>query len=70
MKFKHLEFVKQSYFEHLTDALSYSFASFKASVYFFIHGFWPDLFEFDGSKQIEDLNKILVYKKSKLIIAN
>lgn len=67
MKFKHLKYVKQNYLEHLYDALTYSFTSIKASVYFFIHGFCPDLFEFDGSNQIQNLNDILTNKKKKLL---
>jgi hypothetical protein len=67
MEFKHLEYINQNYYEHLYDALSYSFASLKASAYFFIHGFFPDLFEFDGSNQIQNLNTILINKKKKLL---
>jgi hypothetical protein len=66
MNFKHLKYVKQGYFEHLIDALSYSFVSLKASIYFFIHGLYPDLFEFDGSTHINNLNTILTNKKKKI----
>lgn len=67
-RFKHLNLVKQTYFEHFFDAISYSYMASKASFYFLIHSLWPDLFEFDGSKQIEKLNAILVHKKNKLNI--
>jgi hypothetical protein len=42
--------------------------AFKASYYLFVHSIWPDFFEFDGSREIEKLNAILVYKKNKLIM--
>ena len=74
MSFRHLKYVKQGYFEslllqrkHLIDAFSYSFISLKASIYFFIHGFYPDLFEFDGSIQINNLNTILTDKKKRIL---
>jgi hypothetical protein len=66
MKFTHLKYIKQTYLEHFIDAISYSFMSFKASCFFFVHAFWPDIFEFNGSKQIEQLNNILVEKRNKL----
>ena len=61
--FSHLRLVKQTYFEHFMDAVSYSFMAFKASCYFFVHAFIPDWFEFDGSREIDKLNGILVNKK-------
>ena len=61
--FSHLTRVKQTYWQHFFDAISYSFMAFKASVCFFIHAIWPDLFEFDGSNMIANLNAILVAKK-------
>lgn len=66
MQFSHLKFVKQTYFEHFFDSMSYSFMALKGSFYFFVHSFWPDLFEFNGSKQIDELNTILVRKKKML----
>ncbi len=67
---KHLKFVRQCYFEHLVDAFGYSLSALKASVYFFIHGLVPDLFEFDGSEQIQNLNTVLTNKKLKLLELN
>jgi len=64
--FSHLRLVKQSYFEHFFDAISYSFMAFKASFCFFVHSIWPDLFEFDGSNLIARLNAILADKKRRL----
>jgi hypothetical protein len=66
MKFTHLKYIKQTYLEHFIDAISYSFMSFQASFFFFVHAFWPDIFEFNGSKQILQLNNILVEKMNKL----
>jgi len=62
----HLLKVKQTYIEHLYDALYYSYLSFKASICFFIHSLFPDLFEFDGSRIVKELNNILEEKKAKL----
>lgn len=67
MDFKHLKYVKQSYFEHFINAFSYSCRAFKAGFYFLVHSVWPDIFEFDGSREIEDLNSVLIYKKRKLL---
>ena len=59
MFFTHLKIVKQSYCEHFKDAFTYSLLSFKASVYFFIHAIYPDIFETSGSNQISNIyNKI------------
>lgn len=61
--FSHLTRVKQGYWDHFFDAILYSFIAFKASCYFFVHAFWPDLFEFNGSREIEYLNNILISKR-------
>ena len=57
--FVHLKKVNQTYFEHLLNAMFYSYLALKASFYFFIHSLIPDLFEYDGSILIYQLNKIL-----------
>ena len=67
MRFNHLKYVEQSYCEHFIHAFSYSCRAFKAGCYFFIHALWPDIFEFDGSREIDELNSILVYKRRKLM---
>ena len=61
--FQHLTRVKQDYWSHFFDAMSYSFIGLKACFYFFVHAIYPDLFEFDGSREIENLNNILISKK-------
>ena len=60
----HLTKVKQTYWEHFFDAISYSFIAFKAVFYFFVHAIFPDVFEFNGSREIANLNNILVNKKT------
>jgi hypothetical protein len=70
MEFTHLKFVKQGYYEHLIDAFGYSFTSLKASIYFLIHGLFPDFFEFNGSNEIQNLNTVLTNKKLKILNLN
>jgi hypothetical protein len=70
MEFKHLKYVKQGYFEHLFDSLYYSITSLKASIYFFINGLYPDLFEFNGSNEIQNLNTSITNKILKIIESN
>lgn len=60
--FKHLNTIDQGYFEHMSNALSYSWLSMKASFFFFWHAWYPDLFEWDGSNTIYDLNNVLKSK--------
>jgi hypothetical protein len=62
MKFIHLEDVKQTYFEHFKDALYYSFASLRASIYFLIHGIYPDIFITSGSSTIFNINGQIINK--------
>jgi hypothetical protein len=57
--FKHLREVKQGYFEHFINAMSYCLISLTASFYFLVHAIWPDIFEFNGSRQIRYLNDAL-----------
>ncbi len=64
--FIHLKKTNQSYIEHFCDSMNYCCISFRASFYFFIHSLWPDLYEFDGSKTINELNNILENKKQKM----
>lgn len=68
--FKHLVFANQSYFEHFRDAMYYSWLSYKSSIYFFIHAFWPDILQFDGSHTVFKLRDILIEKYNKNIIKN
>lgn len=59
MKFQHLLKINQTYFEHMKNALTYSFTCQKASMFFFIHAFHPDKFVNDGSNTISHLNRIV-----------
>lgn len=59
MEFKHLMDTEQTYSSHFFHAMYYSYTSFKASAYFFIHAIYPDFFEFSGSKTIYDLYNCL-----------
>jgi len=68
MNFIHLKYVKQSYSEHFFDAMLFSFIAFKAFFYFFVHALWPDIFEFNGSKEIERLNNLLISKRHDLFM--
>jgi len=65
MRFKHLEDVKQAYFEHFSDALYYSFLSLQASIYFLIHGIYPDIFIKSGSNTIFNINGQIINKYKK-----
>jgi hypothetical protein len=68
--FKHLVFANQTYFEHFKDAMYYAWLSYKSSVCFFIHAFWPDILQFDGSHTIFKLRDILIEKYNKNIVKN
>ena len=57
--FKHLAFVDQTYYEHFCDAIKYSWCSLRASFYFFIHAFWPDIYIKHGSTSIHELSDII-----------
>ena len=58
----HLQIINQTYCEHFQDAVSYGFSAWKASIYFFIHAFFPDIFLFNGSQTIFKLHDNLIYK--------
>lgn len=56
-KFKnHLDFAGQTYYEHFVDAIKYSCKSFKASFFFFVHAFIPNVFTQSGSNCIHELS--------------
>jgi hypothetical protein len=67
LKFNHLLKIKQSYFQHLFDALSFSFISLKASFIFLIHGLYPDIFETKGGELIENIYLTIQKKKRELL---
>ncbi len=61
---RHLDDNNQTYFEHIYDSWKYSFQSLKASLYFFIHGIVPCIFEHSGSDTIFKLSSVLDSKLS------
>lgn len=62
----HLKENNQSYWGHNKDALEYSRASFRASIYFFIHAFFPDRYTTKGSREIAKINNTINMKKDRL----
>ena len=62
IKCYHLKKNNQTYFQHLGESLSYSGRAFKASFYFFIHAFIPDLFEYNGSATLYSLTDTIKTK--------
>ena len=61
---KHLEFARQSYFEHFKDAMEFYGLSCKASFFFFIHAINPNVFEKSGSDTIYKLSQLIAKKKA------
>jgi hypothetical protein len=53
----HLQDNGLSYFKHLKYSLSYAFISFKATFYFTIHAFCPDVYTTSGSETVDTLNQ-------------
>jgi hypothetical protein len=62
IKCYHLKENKQTYFEHLSESLSYSGQAFKASFYFLIHAFVPDLFKYNGNATVYSLTDTIKSK--------
>lgn len=54
-KFKHLKDVNMTYTYHLKESMIYSFKALQSSYYFFIHGFYPDVYKCNGSENIKNL---------------
>lgn len=65
-QFNHLESVGQTYTEHLSDSMNYSWKSLKCSFYFFCHGFYPNVFETNGSSTIIELHSVIQDKMDKM----
>jgi hypothetical protein len=60
--FTHLNQVEQTYSQHFTDSIGYSWKSFKASFCFLCHAVWPDVFITSGSSYIMQLNDTIQAK--------
>lgn len=52
---EHLVQVKQTYKEHFCHSMVFAFESMKASVCFFIHAIYPDVFQRSGSEIVKNL---------------
>lgn len=63
-QFNHLESVGQTYTEHFSDSMNYSWNSLKSSFYFFCHGFYPDVFETSGSNTVSAIVEKIQQKHS------
>jgi hypothetical protein len=63
----HLEFAGQTYSEHFVDAMKYSYKSFKAGLFFFIHALIPDSFTQSGSNCVHELSDTIKDKYKKRI---
>jgi hypothetical protein len=63
MCFQHLKLAKQSYIQHFYDSFTYGCMAVKASFYFFVHSLYPDIYEWNGSSQIQFMNTLLQNKK-------
>lgn len=55
----HLVDINMTYLEHLLGALEYSYITFKCSIIFLLHGFFPDYYVHTGSNIIKKLNNKL-----------
>ncbi len=64
----HLRDHNISYINHMIRAFYYSFLSFKACVYFLIHGIFPSLFDYYGSDTIDHLASCLIHSRNQLLL--
>ena len=63
----HLVFANQTYFEHMKDAMSYSWRSAKSSFCFMMHALCPSVFQHAGSDIIVELHDEIIEKYEKNI---
>lgn len=66
IRFQHLQKINQTYLQHFKDAVSYSYVSQKASLYFILHALYPDMFMTNGSSEIAKLHEQLQKKNNRL----
>jgi hypothetical protein len=66
LHFEHLDSVGQSYTEHFSDSICYSWYSLKSAFYFFCHSIYPDVFERKGSDNLFKLNSMIEKKIDKI----
>ena len=53
----HLEEINKTYYEHMKQAMGYSWKIFKISLVLFLHAFFPNIFVHYASTRIEYLRK-------------
>ncbi len=70
MHFRHLQTKNLSYVNHMFGAFRISFKLLSASIYVFIHAFYPDIFEYDGSSIIYSLHSEFENEKNNIIEKN
>lgn len=63
VSFQHLEDTQQSYWEHMKQAMKYSWLSLKSSACFFTHAFWPDMYQGTGSTIVSELNETIAEQR-------
>ena len=61
---EHPASVNQTYWEHLQDALFFSFTAGKISIFLFIHALLPFLFTDTGSTLLDQLHQKMMAKKN------
>ena len=57
MMIKHLQENNISYTTHMKRSIAFSLNSFAASMYFFIHAFFPFILEHHGSRMIKKISE-------------
>jgi len=65
----HLNSVGESYFQHMRQALAFTWAMLTASLCCLIHAFVPSVFEKTGSRVVTRLYDRMVVNRSKLTAA-
>lgn len=60
-KFRHLQVAKQTYTEHMKDSFYYGIVCLKLSIYFLIHGIYPDVLE-NTSIELSQLSTLIKMK--------
>lgn len=58
----HLQLLNQTYVEHFKDSIEYGLLSWKASLFFFIHAFFPNIFTSHGSRTINYVHQLILNK--------
>lgn len=67
--FNHLKKVKQNYINHMQDSFYYGLTCLKLAICFFIHGFYPDIFD-NTSIELSQLLTLIKMKYTNAIKNN